>query len=159
MCAVKLDMHKAYDRVQWSYLKSIMLKMGFEQRWVRLIMECVSSVDVETDTIKPIRGLWQGDPVSPYLFLLVAEGLLSMLKGAEDRGEIEGVKVCRGALVVSHLLFADDSLILMHADKKNEENLQSILNEYCVSSGQKLSKAKSSIYFSGNTPVEVKAEV
>lgn len=112
LCAVKLDMHKAYDRVEWSYLKSIMLKMGFDQRWVTFIMECVSSVDykvrfndVETDTIKPTRGLRQGDPLSPYLFLLVAEGLSSMLKGAEDRGEIEGVKVCRGAPVVSHLLF------------------------------------------------------
>lgn len=61
--------------------------------------------------------------------------------------------------MISYLLFADDSLILMHADKKNADNLQAILSRYCANSGQKLSEAKSSIYFSGNTPVVVKEEV
>lgn len=164
LCAVKLDKHKAYDRVEWTYLKRIMLKMGFFQRWVNLIMECVQTVDyrvcfngMETETIKPTRGLRQGDPLSLYLFLLVAEGLLGMLKGAEERGEIEGVRVCRGVPMISHLLFADDSLILMHADKKNADNLQAILNRYCANSGQKLSESLA--FFSGNTPVELKEEV
>ena len=79
-------------------------------------MACVTSVrylvrfnSVETDTIIPTRGLRQGDPLSPYLFLLAAEGLSCMLKGAEERGDLEGVRVCRDAPIISHLLFADDS--------------------------------------------------
>ena len=59
-----------------------------------------------------------------------------MLRGAEERGELEGIKVCRGAPVISHLLFADDSLVLMHADKKNTDCLMDILNKYCASTGQ-----------------------
>jgi len=90
---------------------------------------------------------------------MVAEGLSCMLRGAEERGELEGIKVCREAPIISHFLFADDSLILMHADKKNADVLADILNRYCVSSGQKLSEAKSSIFFSANTDVDVKVEV
>jgi hypothetical protein len=166
LCAVKLDMHKAYDRVEWVFLEKMMLKLGFDRRWVQMIMACVKSVkyrvrfnSMETDTIIPTRGLRQGDPLSPYLFLIVAEGLSCMLKGAEERGELEGVKVCRTAPVISHLLFADDSLILMHADKKNADCLIDILNRYCANSGQKVSEAKSSIFFSNNTHVDAKVEV
>ena len=123
LCAVKLDMHKAYDRVEWGFLEKIMIKMGFHQRWVTLIMACVKSVkykvrvnSMETETFIPTRGLRQGDPLSPYLFLLVEEGLSRLLKGAESRGELHGVRVCRDAPVVSHLLFVVDSLILIQAN-------------------------------------------
>jgi hypothetical protein len=90
---------------------------------------------------------------------MVAKGLSCMIKKAEQRGELEGVNVCRGAPIISHLLFADDSPILMQADKKNANCLESILNRYCASSGQKISEAKPGIYFSINTKVEVKTEV
>lgn len=86
VCAVKLDMNKAYDKVEWFFLEKMMLKMGFNEQWVQLIMECVLSVrymirfnDTETEEIIPTRGLCQGDPLSLYLFLLCSEGLSSML--------------------------------------------------------------------------------
>lgn len=156
-CAIKLDMHKAYDRVEWPFLKRMMEKMGFEGEWIDMIMACVSSVrynvrfnSMETEVFTPTRGIRQGDPLSPYLFLIVAEGLSSMINGAERRGEIEGVKACRDAPMISPLLFADDSLILMQADKRNAENLKSILDQYYASSGQRISEKKSSIFFSSN---------
>jgi hypothetical protein len=161
LCAVKLDMHKAYDRVEWCFLEKMMIKLGFSARWVSLIMACVSSVRYSirfnsntTETFTPTRGIRQGDPLSPYLFLLCAEGLSCMLNHAEERGEIVGVRVCRDASMISHLLFADDSLILMEANGNNAHKLKQILDLYCDSSGQLVSDAKSSVYFSPNTCVE-----
>jgi hypothetical protein len=159
-CAVKLDMHKAYDRVEWGFLEKIMLKLGFNQRWVKMIMTCVNTVRYrvrvnsdESDMFTPTRGLRQGDPLSPYLFLLCSEGLTSMLAKAEEEEELIGVKVCRDAPAISNLLFADDSLILMQADEGNAECLKRILNTYCRASGQLVSTAKSTIFFSPNTEV------
>jgi hypothetical protein len=163
LCAIKLDMHKAYDRVEWEFLRKMMIKLGFHIQWVDLIMACVTSVSYSvrfnsqmTDGFSPTRGIRQGDPLSPYLFLLCAEGLSSLLLHAEEIGGIEGIKVCRNAPSVSHLLFADDSLILLKADLNNAISLQQVLDDYCANSGQLISVDKSSVFFSPNTQVDVK---
>jgi hypothetical protein len=124
LVAIKLDMSKAYDRVEWSFLENIMRKMGFCEEWIRIIMKCVSSVsykmkvnDSYTHCISPQRGLRQGDPLSPYLFILCAEALSNMLRRAESEGKMEGIMICREAPRVNHLFFADDSLILMKAEE------------------------------------------
>ena len=115
--------------------------------------------DQETESFVPTRGLRQGDPLSPYLFLICAEGLSSALAQKEEVCGIEGVRVCRNAPSVSHLLFADDSLILMKADMINATLLRQVLDDYCASSGQLVSEGKCSIFFSPNVEVEVKAQV
>jgi hypothetical protein len=114
--AVKLDMSKAYDRVEWHFLEAMMLKLGFHRRFVAIVMRCVTTVKYRikvngdlTDEIIPSRGLRQGDPLSPYLFLLCAEAFSSLLKKAEEDNLIQGVRICPNAPSVSHLLFADDS--------------------------------------------------
>jgi hypothetical protein len=102
--------------------------MGFAEQWITLMMACVRPVryqvrfnSEETDTFSPTRGLRQGDPLSPYLFLLFAEGLSSLLMHEKEVG---GIGVCRNAPSVSHLLFADYSLILMKADMNDATSLQ-----------------------------------
>jgi hypothetical protein len=159
-------MHKAYDRVEWIFLENMMRRLGFAERWITLMMACVSSVryqvrfnSEDTDMFSPTRGLRQGDPLSPYLFLLCAEGLSSLLLHEEEVGGIDGVRVCRNAPSVSHLLFADDSLILMKADMNNATSLQQVLDTYCANLGQLVSLSKSSIYFSPNTNVLLRAEI
>lgn len=156
--AVKLDMSKAYDRVEWSFLEKMLLKLGFHTGWVQVIMNCVSTVTYRikvngelTEEISPQCGLRQGDPISPYLFLLCAEAFSCLLHEAEVRGELTGVKVCHSAPSINHLLFADDSLLLLKTDEWSAYHLQNILSLYEDCSGQTINKEKSSVMFSMNT--------
>lgn len=156
--AVKLDMSKAYDRVEWGFLEAMMLKLGFDNSWVEIIMKCVTTVSYRikvngelTKVITPTRGLRQGDPLSPYLFFLCAEGFSTLLNAARDAGTLTGVKVCQQAPSINHLLFADDSLILLEANEDNAKHLQEVLTLYESCSGQTINKDKCSVMFSKNT--------
>jgi len=112
--ALKLDISKGYDRLGWDYLRAIMTQMGFSFRWVSWIMLCVEvvhySVLVNGASVVPIvpgRDLRQGDPLSPYLFIICAEGLPSLICEAERRNDIRGTMICTDAPIISHLLFVD----------------------------------------------------
>jgi hypothetical protein len=164
--AIKLDMSKAYDRVEWHFLRDMMMRLGFSERWINLIMECVTTVSYRikvngelTEEFVPGRGLRQGNPLPPYLFLLCAEGFSALLQKAEQEGRIAGVKVCQQAPSVSHLLFADDSLILIRATEGDVNQLHDILDLYEACSGQMLIKSKSAVLFSKNTSTEKRSEV
>lgn len=102
--AVKTDISKAYDRVEWSFLKMAMETFGFSEQWSKLIMACVSSARYQVlingkphGDIRSSRGLRQGDPISPYLFVIFTEMLVQMMNKAEKKRHITGLKVARGA--------------------------------------------------------------
>ena len=102
-------------------------------------------------TILPTRGLRQEDHLSPYLFLLCAEGFLALLAKSKEEGRIKGVAVCRNAPRISHLHFADDSLLFCQTSLEEVHCVTDILQLYAESSGQCINFEKSSIYFSSNT--------
>jgi hypothetical protein len=110
--AVKIDMSKAYDRVEWEFLRSVMSNLGFDPRWIRLIMMCVTTANYEVlvngipaGRINPTRGIRQGDPISPYLFLICAEALSAMLTKADNEGVLRGVPSSKRGPRLNHLFF------------------------------------------------------
>ena len=128
--ALKLDISKAYNRVEWLFLEKILLKMGFQASWVSLIMECITPVSYSIlvngepkGMIKPSRGLRQGDPFSPYLFLFCVEGLNAILKQAVDVGEIQGFSICRRGPKLTHLFFVDDCLLFCKSTLEEYEKI------------------------------------
>ena len=164
--ALKLDMSKAYDRVEWRCLRKIMERLGFNERWIHIVMECVSSITYAIrlnghpfGTIIPSRGLRQGDPLSPYLFLLCAEGLSALLHKAALRNALKGVAASARGPRVSHLFFADDSLIFCKASEKEGAEVQRILQVYEASSGQQLNRNKTALFFSRNTSTHVQEAI
>ena len=118
--ALKLDMSKAYDRVEWCFLEEIMRKMVFNEKWINLVMVCVKTITYlilvngePCGMIHPTRGIRQGDSLSPFLFLLCMERLDGLIKQAERSGEIHGYSLCRRGPKLTHLLFVDGSLIFL----------------------------------------------
>lgn len=92
--------------MEWDFLEGMLIALGYDRRWVNLMMLCVTSVRYSilvngeaVGSITPTRGIRQGDPLSPYLFILCAEGLSILLRKAEARGDIHGIRIAQGHLV------------------------------------------------------------
>ena len=126
------------------------------------MMMCISTVSYSVlingeakGNIIPTLGLRQGDPISPYLFLLCGEGLSAMLRKEEEQGKIQGISVSRGAPRISHPFFADDSIVFCRASVEEGRRILQVLEDYEAKSGQKLNKDKTSLFFSKNTKREV----
>ena len=164
--SLKLNMSKAYDRVEWYYLEGIMRKMGFRERWINLVMGCVKIVSyfvlVNGDPcgmIFPTKGIRQRDPLSPFLFFLCTEGLNGLIKKVELQGDIHGYSLCRRGPKLTQLLFVDDSLIFCRSTMEECDKVLDILDKYEEASGQKVNRSKTSLFFSNSVPEEVKHEI
>ncbi|XP_060960684.1 uncharacterized mitochondrial protein AtMg01250-like [Cannabis sativa] len=156
---LKLDLSKAYDRVEWGFHRAMMRKMGFDLCFIDLVIAIVSSVRYkiihgghELGPIIPEMGIRQGDPLSPYLFLICAEGFLSLIQKFEREGRLKGCKVANGAPVISHMLFVDDSYVYCRANDREASNILYVLQLFEIASGQQVNFSKSSVFFSTNVP-------
>jgi hypothetical protein len=130
-------MAKAYDRVEWDFLRATMDSMGFPHNISNIIMKCVSTVTFAilingsaSQSFSPQRGLRQGDPLSPYLFILCADIVSGLITKAQLNKDIKGVKIAHGAPEITHLFFADDSLMFCRATKEEITQLSNIINLY-----------------------------
>ncbi|KAL0439588.1 UNVERIFIED_CONTAM: putative mitochondrial protein [Sesamum latifolium] len=157
--ALKLDISKGYDKVEWSFLRQVLLKLGFHEHFIQLVLLCVSSVSYsfmlsgrQFGKIIPERGLRQGDSLSPYLFLLCTEALSSLITRVETSGQLDGIRICHSAPSISHLFFVDDALLCCQASLEAMDCIQSILQVYSKALGQEINMQKSVVVFSKNTP-------
>ena len=156
-------MSKAFNRVEWSFIKCVMKKLGFVEKWIDIIMNCVSFVSYSVlinreacGNISPSKGIRQGDPLSPCLFLLCAEGFSALIHEVAMNQQINGFSICRGCPLITHIFFADDSLLFCKAKEQECHTLVSILNRYEEASGQKINTDKSLVFFSPNTSQELR---
>ncbi|KAF7814696.1 ribonuclease H [Senna tora] len=156
--ALKVDLHKAYDKVTWLFLEEVLTHMNFPPLWRRIIMECVTTSTLRiringdySDWFHPKAGLRQGDPLSPYLFVLCTNVLSSYLVQAEHLKHIQGPKISRQAHPLNHLMYADDLLIFFKANQETCANVDLLLNIFGQASGLLMNKEKSEMKFSPNT--------
>ena len=159
-------MSKAYDRIEWSFLREVLSRLGFHDTIISWLMECISSVSYSflinggpQGTVKPSRGLRQGDPLSPYMFILCTEVLSGLCRQAQANGTLPGVKVGRHCPPINHLLFADDTMFFGKSNAASCSALLSILQKYEMASGQCINRGKSAITFSSKTSQECKTRV
>ena len=165
-CAYKLDLVKAYDRVDWNFLEGVLQKTGFDLKWISWIMHCVRSVGFSVrcngellEPFIPSRGLRQGDSLSPYLFLFGADGLVTLMKKETEAGNLTRIIIARNSPGISNLLFADDSLIFFKATVEEAVTMKRVLSTFHRCTGQLLSESKCSLLFSEKCPEEVRDNI
>jgi len=149
----KVDFAKAYDSIEWGFLQEVMLKMGFPTLWRKWIKECTETATASvlvngspTDEFSLGRGLQQGDPLSPFLFLLVAEGFHVLMQSLSVNNLFHGYQVGTSEqVVVSHLQFADDTLILGEKSWANIRGMRAALLLFEGLSGLKVNFSKSQL--------------
>ncbi|XP_057249105.1 uncharacterized protein LOC104906541 [Beta vulgaris subsp. vulgaris] len=157
--AIKLDMEEAYDRLEWNFIFAVFKKLGFCERWVGWMKECISSVSfsvlvngIPGDVFYPSRGIRQGDPLSPYIFILCAEILARQLHAASREGpKLVGVSLGHSRVKIPFLTFADDTMIFAKAIVDSCTVIREILDDYCRMSGQLVNYNKSAYQCSPNT--------
>lgn len=147
---LKVDLEKAYDRVDWTFLRAILDATSFKAELISLIMDCVTSTSLSIcwngealEPFTPSRGLRQGDPLSPYLFVLCMEVLGHSINEGVERKQWSAVSVSRGGPKLSHIFFADDLLLFGEASFSQAQVMEYTLAQFCGFSGQRVNRCKS----------------
>lgn len=162
---LKVDLVKAYDKVDWMYLKEVLSTYGFSHDWVKWIGNLTSSAFFSilvngspSDPFSPSRGLRRGDPLSPFLFILLAEGLWRTLKEKRRTGELRGIDPHNSQIAQTHQQFVDDTMLMGIASVREARVIKETLEEFNKASGLDINKGKSQLFFF-NTQMEIKREI
>eukprot|EP00253_Pinus_taeda_P018479 PITA_18479 len=150
---IKLDLSKAYDRLSWNYLEKVLESFGFCRRWIDWIHSLISSPSfsilvngIPSKTFSASRGLRQGDPLSPFLFILAAEGLGRFIKKEREANKIKGLKLWGNNLCLTHQQFVDDIMLFGEPTVKEVKQLRKILDLFAEASGLEINRDKSCVF-------------
>ncbi|KAL5555798.1 hypothetical protein UlMin_038034 [Ulmus minor] len=154
---LKVDIEKAYDKLNWSFIHSILTAFGFHQRLINWVTTCCSTMSMNVMLNGTFfqknwlsRGLRQGDPLSPYLFIICMEVLFRLINQKVEEGNIKGFSVARGVSPIHHLYFVDDIFLLGKATRFATSHFKECLDTFCSWYGQSFNNHKSNIFFSKN---------
>ncbi|KAF5789658.1 putative RNA-directed DNA polymerase [Helianthus annuus] len=158
----KVDIEKAYDTLNWAFLRSIMCQMGFPNKWVDWVMATVTTAKASvlvngspTQEFVCHRGLRQGDPLSPFLFVIAMEALSRVVKKAVSLGLFHGIQCTSHGPSLSHFLYADDAVFLGEWSEVNARNINRVMRCFYLASGLKVNLGKSSLFGVGVDDAEV----
>lgn len=164
--AIKIYLEKAYDWLEWSFVRDTLSLFKIPIQLVTLIMSCISSSSISIlfngGALEPFlssRGLRQGDPLSPYLLILCMEVLGAFIADKCNSNHQNPIKVSQSGLAFSHLFFTDDLVIFVRADRKNCVAIKEVLDSFCSISGQKVSHKKYCVFFSPDVSSKARAEL
>ena len=153
--SLKIDIQKAYDHINWGFLKVVLKNFGFPDIFVNWIMECISTISFsvlfnggKSNFFTLTRGLRQGDPLSPYLFILCQEMLSRIIEREHATSSIQGVKMNVGGPSFTNVMYADDIMLFAKASRREVVTLNTCLEKYCDWSGQLINRDKSGVIFS-----------
>ena len=155
--AIKIDLEMAFDKLEWSFIRRMLIRINLPTNLVELIMSYMSSVSTSIlfngsplDPILPSRGIRQGDPLYPYIFILCMDYLSQLIEEKCHNKLWCPVKASRSGPAFSHLMFTDDLVLFAKADSSNCSIIRDVLDEFCAVSGQTINDSKSKVYFSPN---------
>jgi hypothetical protein len=155
---LKLDLKKAFDCIDWDFIRLVLVQTGFNQQLIKWIMSCVDNANLailvngESSSFFHMgRGLRQGCPLSPLLFILAMEALSLLLKSTQAEDKISGIKVSR-TLKILHLLFVDDVLIMTKGTPQEWIEIKEILHNFCSATGLTINWDKSIFHFANIQP-------
>ncbi|KAA3482794.1 Retrovirus-related Pol polyprotein LINE-1 [Gossypium australe] len=155
---LKLDLEKAYDRVYWGFLRDTLDALDLPRDWTSKVMKCVETTSMQvlwngekTERFRPKWGLRQGDPLSPYLFVLIVERLSHLINQALFYKQWKPIKLSCNGPPLTHLFFADDLVLFAEASMEQVDIIKETMTKFCEASGQKVSLDKSVMMVSANT--------
>eukprot|EP00253_Pinus_taeda_P022226 PITA_22226 len=162
---MQLDIAKEYDKVNWKYIKKVLTAFGFDHNWVRWVMALVTSSSVSilvngspSEIFLPSRGLRQGDPLSPFLFILMMEGLGRSIKHAKVTSKIQGLQLSENGQVLTHQQFVDDTMLQRIPTVKEALAYKQILNDFAIATGMEVNLSRSKKNFF-NTHIAIQRNV
>ncbi|KAL0012214.1 hypothetical protein SO802_007322 [Lithocarpus litseifolius] len=154
---LKIDLEKAYDKLEWSFTRSMLSRFNLPNNLIEIIMSCITTVTTSIlfnggslEPFSPTRGIRQGDPLFPYIFIMCMEYLGQLIQEKCEEGLWKPVKASRSGPLFSHLFFADDLVLFAKANAKNCMVIRDVLEKFCTESGQTISSSKSRVFFSPN---------
>ena len=158
-------MSKAFNKISWQYIREILKSFGFHPTWIQWIYLLISSSlfsimlnGTPTSTFRPSKGIRQGDPLSPFLLIIMEEGLSRTIQVAIRNSTLQGISIHNLNPPLSHTQFVDDTTLMGSPTLREAKTLKSILDKFAATSGTSINETKSQIFFF-NTPLRIQLTI